>query len=475
MKLVHFSLCSIPLLLLAACSSTSGGNDDRGGPPATVPSFEAASFSRPLNIDNPYFPLIPGRSSIHFGGTEAGPELIVVQVLDETRHVEGVEARVVRDRVFVGGLLREDTHDWYAQDDDGNVWYLGEAVDDYEYDADENLLLTSHDGSWEAGQDIAGTGTLARPGYNMLAAPNVGAHYHQEYYPGLAEDAAEILGIGVEVQAFGRRHLTLKTKDYSTSDPTILGLKHYASGLGLVLETDLDGKDPVSWVGTFDEKISAPAFDPARFGRSTNIDHPLLPLRPGTQMVYRAETEEGLEEVLYEVLPETRVVAGVTCVVVRDRVTVDGVLVEDTYDWFAQDDLGNVWYLGEAVDDYVYDAEGTLLEVTHQGSWEAGQDLLGQGAPAQPGFVMPAEPTVGTMYRQEFYRGEAEDMALVLETDAQVELSDGTVHQGCLVTLDWVPLSPESVELKYYAPGVGQVLSRHIDSDVRVELHSVTP
>lgn len=151
-----------------------------------------------------------------------------------------------------------------------------------------------------------------------------------------------------------------------------------------------------------------------------------------------------MERIEVTVTEERRDVMGVSTLVVRDTEYVEGELVEDTYDWFAQDRDGNAWYFGE--DTAEYDGE----VVTTEGSWEAGVDG------ALPGIVMLADPSVGDAYRQKYYAGEAEDMGEVLEVGAthSIGLGDCT---DVLVTEDWTPLEPEVVENKYYAPGVGMI------------------
>jgi hypothetical protein len=116
------------------------------------------------------------------------PETIVIERLPGTRMVMGLACAIVRDRVYVDGLLIEDTEDWYAQDDNGDVWYMGEDVLNHEYDADGNLLSTSTEGSWEAGLDPLGNGSVASPGIAMYGAPQAKAYYNQEFYKGVAED-----------------------------------------------------------------------------------------------------------------------------------------------------------------------------------------------------------------------------------------------------------------------------------------------
>ena len=203
----------------------------------------------------------------------------------------------------------------------------------------------------------------------------------------------------------------------------------------------------------------APPFIPAAMqGAVTN---PFFPLAVGTVWTYEGATEDGTERIVVEVLPETREVAGVTATVVQDRVYLDGALIEDTHDWFAQDADGNVWYLGEETAEY----EGGEL-VTTSGSWEAGIDG------AEAGVLIPAVPAVGQAYYQEFYAGEAEDRGRVLNLNASVTVPYGT-FSGCLETEDTTPLEPEVLEHKYYCPGVGTVLEVDLEEDTRIELIAV--
>jgi hypothetical protein len=166
--------------------------------------------------------------------------------------------------------------------------------------------------------------------------------------------------------------------------------------------------------------------------------------------VYESQTEEGLERIVVEVTTDTRQVMGVDCVVVRDTASLDGSVIEDTFDWFAQADDGAVWYFGEDTKDY---ENGEV--VSTEGAWEAGVDG------AQPGIVMPAEPRVGDRYRQEFYPGEAEDMAEILSLTEQIEVPVGAYDQ-VVMTKDFTPLEPDVLEQKYYARGVGMILAVQI-------------
>jgi hypothetical protein len=187
-------------------------------------------------------------------------------------------------------------------------------------------------------------------------------------------------------------------------------------------------------------------------GEPAPIDNPYLPLRPGSRWVYRETTaEKTVQRVVVTVTHRTRLIAnGVTARVVHDRVTERGRLVEDTYDWYAQDRRGNVWYLGEDTKEY---ENGKV--VSTEGSWEAGVDG------ARPGIVMLARPRPGATYKQENRPGEAEDMARVLGRFGDTVL-----------TRDWNPLQRGAVEFKLYARGVGLVLALGASNGDREELVS---
>ena len=145
----------------------------------------------------------------------------------------------------------------------------------------------------------------------------------------------------------------------------------------------------------------------------------------------------------------------------HDVASVNGEVIEDTYDWFAQDTTGAVWYLGEDTKEL---SGGEVVSTL--GSWEAGVDG------AQPGVIIPGAPAVGTTYRQEYYAGVAEDMGEILETDASATVPNGS-YTGCLRTRDFTPLDSKLDENKYYCPGVGVVLVVDMVTGQREELISV--
>jgi hypothetical protein len=212
----------------------------------------------------------------------------------------------------------------------------------------------------------------------------------------------------------------------------LLGAGHAAGGAAAQAPEQLPrGSEPVQ-------------LDPADF--TTTIDNPWLPIRPGTRWVYR-ETEgrrSTPQRVEVTVTNQTRVVAGITARVVLDVVTRRGRLVEKTFDWYAQDRYGNVWYFGEYSEAY---EKG---KVSTKGSWEAGVDG------ALPGIIMLGDPQIGDRYRQEYYAGEAEDIGEVVELDASIKVPNGS-FTDLIVIEEWNPLEPKIYEDDYYAKGVGLV------------------
>jgi hypothetical protein len=193
--------------------------------------------------------------------------------------------------------------------------------------------------------------------------------------------------------------------------------------------------------------------DPGDF--TTVIDNRWLPLTPGGRWIYReTDPRGGTQRVVVRVRGRTRTVAnGVEARVVSDVASEGGEPIEVTDDWYAQDRSGNVWYLGERT------AEYRNGEVTSRaGSWEAGRDG------AEAGIVMPADPRPGMRYRQEYYRGEAEDSAAVVgRGDDRAGVPYGYFDEDVVMTRETTPLEPRIEELKLYAPGIGEVLSLHSD------------
>jgi hypothetical protein len=190
--------------------------------------------------------------------------------------------------------------------------------------------------------------------------------------------------------------------------------------------------------------------DPDDF--TTEIDNPYWPMRPGSRWVYR----KGKARVEVTVTALTKKIIGIDARVVHDVLTEDGKVREDTFDWYAQDESGSIWYLGENTREL---EDG---KVSTEGSWQAGVDG------AQPGVLLPGKPKPGLSYRQEYYKGEAEDAADVLSVDARARVPVGSFQQ-LLQTKEYTPLEPDVVEHRFYAKGVGPILAVTVSGGSRRE------
>lgn len=217
-------LLAASLLLLAGCGDSGDAEAGESVPPARM-------FS--TRIDNPYWPMTPGSRWVYREiDSEGSVQRVVVTVTHATRRIaNGIEARVVHDVVSEDGAPVEVTDDWYAQDVDGNVWYLGERTAEY-----ENGKVVTRAGSWEAGVDGA------KPGIAMPAEPRPGLAYRQEYYAGEAEDKAKVLSVDEQAEVpFGHFTGVMLTKDLTPLEPKVLEYKLYARGVGPVLALDASG------------------------------------------------------------------------------------------------------------------------------------------------------------------------------------------------------------------------------------------
>jgi len=211
-----------------------------------------------------------------------------------------------------------------------------------------------------------------------------------------------------------------------------------------------------------------PQFDSDNFDNPLDIDNPYFPLEPGTIFVYEPRPNEDNVINTITVTYQTKEILGVDCIVVYDVEEVDGVVTEETYDWYAQDDEGNIWYFGENTRECLCDNDCEspgCIDTT--GSWMAGE------GGALPGYLILApEPKPGVCYQQESAE-DAQDMAKVLRLNAKVSIDYG-YFEDCLKTKEWTPLAPGEIENKYYAPGVGLVLIKELKGKtVRVELISI--
>ena len=198
-----------------------------------------------------------------------------------------------------------------------------------------------------------------------------------------------------------------------------------------------------------------PVTDPARF--VTGVDNPYFPLTPGR--AYQFQEKGGDESFRVEVSWETKTILRVRTIVVREIHKAAGQTVETAENWFAQDRLGNVWYFGEATREY---ENGVIVSTA--GSWEAGV------GGALPGIIMKGHPMPGDTYFQEYAPGVAEDMASVMDLD-RTEATPLGSYANVLRTKEWTPLESNSIEHKYYAPGVGLIVE--VKGSQRLELVSI--
>ena len=197
------------------------------------------------------------------------------------------------------------------------------------------------------------------------------------------------------------------------------------------------------------EVLFAPHFNPDSFVH--NVDNRFFPLVPGTRFIYVGEEDgEPVTNVTF-VTNDRKTILGISAIVVLDRLfDAHGGLVEKTFDWYGQDTRGNVWYLGEDTKEF---EDGKVVSTA--GSWEAGVNG------AEAGIIMPAHPTVGKHYRQEFLKDEAEDEATIVDRGLDVTVPSGSFH-NCLKTVEFTRLEPGIKEAKFYCPGVGTVKDKGV-------------
>jgi hypothetical protein len=185
-------------------------------------------------VDNPWFPLKPGTTYVYRGAKDGKPSREMLEVTHLTKTIQGVRAMVLHDNLYLAGKLAERTSDWYAQDADGNVWYLGEDTAEF----DRNGRITSTEGSWQAGVDGAEAGIY------MPAHPKVGESYSQEYYKGHAEDHFRVVSLRTSVDApYSHSEAAMKTREWTPLEPGAIDFKYYLRGVGTVKEQAKNGSE----------------------------------------------------------------------------------------------------------------------------------------------------------------------------------------------------------------------------------------
>jgi len=216
----------------APTAAVTGGQTCRAG--HYEPMLRPADFAG--RVDNPYFPLPPGRTLVYRGIKDGKSQVDRVHVTKRTKVIEGITAVAVRDVARHRGRLLEKTTDWYAQDRRGNVWYLGERTAAYLPGG-----RVDRSGSWQAGRHDA------EPGIVMLAKPRVPSTYRQECLPGQAEDMAWIVGKGGSLRLPSRTvHNVLVSLEFARIEPAVVDKKVYAPGIGIVSERAMSGEKEVA-------------------------------------------------------------------------------------------------------------------------------------------------------------------------------------------------------------------------------------
>jgi hypothetical protein len=188
----------------------------------------------------------------------------------------------------------------------------------------------------------------------------------------------------------------------------------------------------------------ARAFEPGT--DTAKVDNPWFPLKPGVTLVYKGVKDGQPTRDVVGATNRTRTIAGVRCVVVRDRLYSRGRLIERTTDYYAQDRHGTVWYFGE--DTAELDAKGRVKST--DGTWHAGV------GGARAGIFMPRHPRVGERHRQEYYKGHAEDHFSVASLHSRISVPYGS-FRNVLETREWTPLEPGVLDAKHYVRGIGEV------------------
>ena len=228
------SLGGAALLVGTVAWSASAGGAVAASPAAACTVLDPAGFV--ATIDNPYYPLPVGRTLVYRGVRDGQTQVDRVTVTNETKVIGGVTATVVKDVAKHGSTLLEKTTDWYAQDIQGNVCYLGEDTKAY---LPNGQVDTS--GSWEAGVNGAVSGTI------MEADPQIPDSYRQEFLAGEAEDTAWIVGrTGSVTVPYGTVHDVLSSLEHTALEPDVVDKKVYAPGLGIVLEQAIAGGQEVA-------------------------------------------------------------------------------------------------------------------------------------------------------------------------------------------------------------------------------------
>lgn len=398
-------------------------------------SGHASAFAGSARITNRFLPFGKGGRWIYEGSDAGKAQLIEIAVSPTERtiewHGDAVESAVVRRRQWVNGLLIEQSHDYYAQKNDGSVWAMGEQVDNY-----KGPKLVDHAGTWLAGADGAAP-ALVMPGGGRVDSPPI------------TEDVIDLAEAG-RYQVLSR-HESTTTPSGAVDDGLLLGASEkdvptknlFVPGIGAVFSKS--GSAEVRLVDRLPQDVESAAT--VGFSHPTVVDNPWFGFDGVAYRLYLGR-DEG-EPLRVEVAPTggSKVVSwqgGETETAVSQFVsTSERKLLEIALDWFAQDDAGNVWYFGEDVRNY---ERGSVAN--KQGSWIAGVD-------GPPGMIMPGDPEIGQRFNPENIPGTVFETVDVRSVDKSYRLGSGRRLHDVLQLHE--ALDDGSEEFKLYATGYGEI------------------
>ena len=459
-------------------------------PEFALEDLSSATFDNPTEINNKYFPLTPGMEYTYEGFTREGsnqvPHSIIFTVTDLTKEIEGIQTVVAYILDYSDGELVEAEIAFYAQDNDGNVWFMGEYPEVYEF----GQIVEAP--AWIPG--LKG----AKAGIVMKVDPELGMpSYAQGWGPAVGwRDRGRVVALGektcVPVACYEN---ILVTEEFSQSDPEAAQVKYYAPGVGNVKVTwkgqdssreilDLISftqltPDAMAEVRTAALELEESAvenskevyaasspleytpdpstvaefkdFDPANFINSTVINNEWMPMQPGTHWAVEgtAVDDEGnhfTRRIEFTITDLTKEIEGVQTVVAWIVDYNDGEVIEKEIAFYAQDKDGNVWYFGEHPEEI---EQGEFVKAS---PWIAGIE------DARPGIKMMAEPKLGI---PSYFQGwgpavEWSDYAQIDQVGQETCVAVDC-YKDTLVIAESSLGEVNAFQLKYYARGVGEV------------------